>query len=144
MFKLTLGGRLEDWRAFDGSNVLTTTDNTVGSPTNGNITQHAAQIQPELGAARFSPKASLAFEPSREWLVTASIGQASRFPTVAELYQVVTAGDRTLRCRIRILRPESVLSEEIAIERRFVDGKVRLSFFNENVHDALISQTGVS
>jgi iron complex outermembrane receptor protein len=29
------------------------------------------------------------------------------------------------------LRPESVLSEEIAIERRFTDGKVRLSFFNE-------------
>jgi autotransporter-associated beta strand protein len=31
------------------------------------------------------------------------------------------------------LKPESVLSEELAIERRFVDGKVRLSLFNENV-----------
>jgi iron complex outermembrane receptor protein len=141
MFKLTLGGRLEDWRAFDGFNVLTTTDNTVGSPTNGNITGSKSQVQPELGAARFSPKASLAFEPSREWLATASIGQASRFPTVAELYQVVTANDQTLVFPNPTLRPESVLSEEIAIERRFVDGKVRLSFFNENVHDALISQT---
>jgi iron complex outermembrane receptor protein len=141
MFKLTLGGRLEDWRASDGFNVLTTTDNTVGSPTNGNITSTLSKVQPELSAARFSPKASLAFEPSREWLVTASIGQASRFPTVAELYQVVTAGVN-LAVPNPFLRPESVLSEEIAFERRFVDGKVRLSFFNENVHDALISQLG--
>lgn len=141
MFKLTLGGRLEDWQASNGFNVLTTTDNTVGSPTNGNITSTLAQAQPELGAARFSPKAALAFEPSREWLVTASIGQASRFPTVAELYQVVTAGVN-LAVPNPNLRPESVLSEEIAFERRFVDGKVRLSFFNENVHDALISQLG--
>jgi iron complex outermembrane recepter protein len=141
MFKLTLGGRMEDWRASNGFNVLTATDNTVGSPTNGNITSTLAQVQPELSAARFSPKASLAFEPSREWLVTASVGQASRFPTVAELYQVVTAGVN-LAVPNPNLRPESVLSEEIAFERRFVDGKVRLSFFNENVHDALISQLG--
>jgi iron complex outermembrane receptor protein len=141
MFKLTLGGRLEDWRASNGFNVLTTTDNTVGSPTNGNITSTLAQAQSELGAARFSPKASLAFEPSRQWLVTASIGQASRFPTVAELYQVVTAGVN-LAVPNPNLRPESVLSEEIALERRFADGKVRLSLFNENVHDALISQLG--
>jgi iron complex outermembrane receptor protein len=140
MLKLTLGGRLEDWRAYDGFNVLTTTDNVVGSPTNGNIITSRSQVQPELGAARFSPKASLAFEPSREWLATASIGQASRFPTVAELYQAVTASDQNLAIPNPNLRPESVLSEEIAIERRFVDGKVRLSFFNENVHDALISQ----
>jgi iron complex outermembrane receptor protein len=141
MFKLTLGGRMEDWRASNGFNVLTATDNTVGSPTNGNITNALARVQPELSAARFSPKASLAFEPSREWLVTASIGQASRFPTVAELYQVVTAG-ANLAVPNPNLRPESVLSEEIALERRFTDGKVRLSFFNENVHDALISQLG--
>ncbi|MEA2896198.1 MAG: iron complex outerrane recepter protein [Bradyrhizobium sp.] len=141
MFKLTLGGRLEDWRASNGFNVLTTTDNTVGSPTNGNITSVLSRVQPELSASRFSPKASLAFEPSREWLVTASIGQASRFPTVAELYQVVTAGVN-LAVPNPNLKPESVLSEEIAFERRFVDGKVRLSFFNENVHDALISQLG--
>jgi iron complex outermembrane receptor protein len=140
MFKLTVGGRLEDWRAYDGFNVLTTTDNVVGSPTNGNILLSRSQVQPEQSAARFSPKASLAFEPSREWLATASIGQASRFPTVAELYQAVTANDQNLVIPNPNLRPESVLSEEIALERRFVDGKVRLSLFNENVHDALISQ----
>ena len=135
MFKLTAGGRLEDWQAYGGYNLATQKDpgtgNIVGLP--------KAQGQPELGAQRFSPKASLAFEPSRQWLLTASIGQAYRFPTVAELYQSTTVGT-TPALPNPTLRPENVLSEEIAIERRFTDGKVRLSFFNENVHDALISQ----
>ena len=140
MFKLTLGGRLEDWRASDGYNVNTTAQNSVTSSANGNILTSVSRSQPELQAARFSPKASLAFEPSRQWLLTASIGQAYRFPTVAELYQVVSASDQNLAIPNPNLRPENVLSEEIAVERRFVDGKVRLSLFNENVHDALIAQ----
>ncbi len=135
MFKLTVGGRLEDWSAYNGFNLQTQTN------AGGNITNTLAQTQPGLGATRFSPKASLAFEPSKEWLFTASVGQASRFPTVSELYQLVTAG-ANLAVPNPNLRPESILSEEIAIERRFTDGKVRLSVFNENVHDALISQLG--
>lgn len=142
MFKLTVGGRLEDWKAYDGYNLQTTTQNSVTNPANGNILTRTQQSQPTLNATRFSPKASLALEPSKEWLVTASIGQASRFPTVGELYQAVTASDGTVRVPNPNLKPENVLSEEIAIERRFTDGKVRLSFFNENVHDALISQLG--
>ena len=140
MFKLTLGGRLEDWRASDGYNVNTTTQHSVTSAANGNILTSVSQAQPELQAVRFSPKASLAFEPSHHWLLTASIGQAYRFPTVAELYQVVSASDQSLAIPNPNLRPENVLSEEIAVERRFVDGKLRLSLFNENVHDALIAQ----
>ena len=34
------------------------------------------------------------------------------------------------------------MSEEIAIERRFTDGKIRFSLFQEEVRDALISQAG--
>lgn len=140
LLKLTVGGRLENWKAYDGYNLTTQTDNTVTSPTNGNILgSPIAQLQPELNATRFSPKASLAFEPSAAWLLTASVGQASRFPTVGELYQLSTVGTTPVLPNPN-LRPESVLSEEIALERRFTDGKVRLSLFNENVHDALISQ----
>ncbi len=36
-WKLTTGVRLEDWRAYDGFNLLTQTDNGVTSPTNGAI-----------------------------------------------------------------------------------------------------------
>jgi iron complex outermembrane receptor protein len=39
------------------------------------------------------------------------------------------------------LRPERALSEEIALVHRFENGRVRLSLFQENVRDALISQS---
>jgi iron complex outermembrane receptor protein len=140
LFKLTLGGRAESWTASDGYNLQTTTNNTVGSAANGNITATTTQTQPVLNAVRFSPKASLEFEPSKQWLFTASFGQAYRFPTVAELYQAISAADGSLAIPNPNLRPENVLSEEISVERRFVEGSVRLSVFNENVRDALISQ----
>lgn len=139
-WKLTTGVRLEDWRAYDGFNLFTQTNNTVGSPANGNITASQAQFQPDIGASRASPKLSLAYEPSKQWLVTASIGQATRFPTVAELYQAVTGSNGVITIPNANLKPEDVLSEEIAIERRFADGKVRLSVFNENSRNTLISQ----
>lgn len=139
-WKLTAGVRLEDWHAYDGFNLFTQTNNTVGSAANGNITSSQAQFQPELSAARVSPKLSLAYEPSKEWLVTASIGQASRFPTVAELYQAVTGSNGVVTIPNADLKPEDVVSEEIAVERRFIDGKVRLSVFNENSRNTLISQ----
>ncbi|HEY0218685.1 MAG TPA: TonB-dependent receptor [Afipia sp.] len=139
-WKLTTGVRLEDWRAYDGFNLFTQTNNVVGSPANGNITSSRSQFQPDLSAARVSPKLSLAYEPSKQWLVTASIGQATRFPTVAELYQAVTGSNGVITIPNANLKPEDVLSEEIAIERRFTDGKVRLSVFNENSRNTLISQ----
>ncbi|HEY0327861.1 MAG TPA: TonB-dependent receptor [Rhodopseudomonas sp.] len=134
--KLTLGGRLEDWKAYDGTN-LQTAQSAAGA-----ILSSSAKLQPELDATRFSPKASLAFEPSKQWLATASFGQAYRFPTVSELYQIVSSGTN-LQFPNPNLTPENVLSEELALERRFTDGKVRLSLFHEYVRDALISQTGV-
>lgn len=139
-WKLTTGVRFEDWRAYDGFNLFTQTNNTVGSPANGNITGSKSQFQPEQSSSKVSPKLSLAYEPSKEWLVTASIGQASRFPTVAELYQAVTGSNGVVTIPNANLKPEDVLSEEIAIERRFIDGKVRLSVFNENSRNTLISQ----
>ena len=53
---------------------------------------------------------------------------------MAELYQVVSASDQNLAIPNPNLRPENVLSEEIAVERAdVINGKVRLSLFNENV-----------
>jgi iron complex outermembrane recepter protein len=139
-FKLTVGGRIEDWQAFDGFN-LNTAVADITKPNPGEITSTTAQNQPERDALRFSPKASLGWTPSAEWEVTGSFGQATRFPTVTELYQLVSAGGVFANPNPN-LKPEEVLSEELAIERKFKDGKLRLSIFNENVHDALISQIG--
>lgn len=133
-WKLTLGGRWESWRAFDGFNLSTTTNSTSGA-----ITSTTTINQPTLEAARFSPKGSLSWEPAQDWQVTASVGVANRFPTVTELYQATTVGTTLVNPNPN-LRPEQALSTELAIERKFVDGKVRLSLFQENTRDMLIAQ----
>ena len=125
---LTLGGRYEWWKAYDGINYSS-------SPLVGPVDQ------PVLSANRFSPKASLAWDPDKQWTVRFSFGEAWRFPTVGELYQVVTSTNPPSIPNPN-LKPERALSEELAIERHDDHGSIRLSFFNENVKDALISQLG--
>ncbi|HEX7692905.1 MAG TPA: TonB-dependent receptor, partial [Sphingomonas sp.] len=124
---LTIGGRYEWWRAYDGVNFS-------ASPA-------IATIQPARSANRFSPKASLAWKPADKWKVSLSYGDAWRFPTVGELYQLVTSGTVGAVPNPN-LRPEHARSEELALERVDSKGSFRLSLFNEVVTDALISQTG--
>lgn len=136
--KLTLGGRWESWRAFDGFNLTTATNAQTGA-----ITSTSTLSQPSLNAERFSPKASLAWEPNVDWQVTTSFGVANRFPTVLELYQATSVGVNLINPNPNLM-PEKAFSTEIAIEREFRDGKVRLSFFQDNTRDALISQNSFS
>ena len=91
-------------------------------------------------AAKFSPKATLAWTFAKGWTARASFGEAWRFPTVGELYQIVTTPVAAVPNPN--LRPEHARSEELAIERADAKGSLRLSLFNEIVTDALISQTG--
>jgi iron complex outermembrane receptor protein len=137
-FKFTYGGRWETWQAYDGYNLATSTNSTTGA-----INSTTTLNQPDLSATRFSPKASLAWEPNKDWTVTGSFGIANRFPTVGELYQATTAGPILVNPNPN-LRPEETYSEEIAIERAFADGKVRLSFFQDDSYDALIAQNSYS
>jgi iron complex outermembrane receptor protein len=120
---LTLGGRAEWWKAYDGV-----------------LSQAPVPTQPALSASGFSPKASLAWDMAKHWQARLSFGQAWRFPTVGELYQVVTTP--VLAIPDPNLRPERARSFELAVERKDDRGSVRVSLFNEVVQDALISQTG--
>ncbi|MBV9842222.1 MAG: TonB-dependent receptor [Sphingomonadaceae bacterium] len=124
---LTLGGRYEWWQAYDGRNYSL-------SPLLGPI------AQPRLSANHLSPKASLTWTPARDWTVRLSFGEAWRFPTVGELYQIVTSPIASVPDPN--LKPERALSEELAIERYDAHGSIRLSLFNEAVKNALISQVG--
>ncbi len=121
--KATVGGREEDWRAFDGINV------------NGATTV----IQPGESSSNFSPKGTLAWSPTTDWVVTASVGEAYRYPTAAELYQLVSTGS-TYTSPNPDLQPESDWSEELKAEHKLTDGTVRLSLFQEVVNNGLISQ----
>ena len=134
--KLTVGGRLETWRAFDGFNINTTA-NAAGA-----ITSTAAINQPGLNSTNFSPKASLSYDPNKDWNITANFGEAYRYPTVTELYQNISvAGVATFANPF--LKPEQDLNGELNIERKWSDGRVRLTLFKERVNDAIISQTNL-
>jgi|KBSMisStandDraft_5_1062788.scaffolds.fasta_scaffold11573_5 iron complex outermembrane receptor protein len=127
-WKATLGGRYEHWRAFEGFNY--------------SLAPALSVVQPDLSATRFSPKASVAWSPAGEWLATASIAKAYRFPTVSELYQAITTGP-TITVPNPNLKPENALSAELSLERTLQDGRVRVSLFQENISDALISQSAL-
>ncbi|CAL77909.1 Putative TonB dependent receptor [Bradyrhizobium sp. ORS 278] len=132
--KLTLGGRLETWRALDGFNV-----NTIQSAA-GAITQSLVTTQPQLSATKFSPKASLSYDLNRDWNVTANFGEAYRFPTVGELYQNLAVGTNIFLPN-PLLKPEHDYTGELNLERHWSDGRVRLTLFQEKTFDALISQS---
>lgn len=125
--RLTAGMRFEHWRAWNGLNY--------------SAAPALNQVQPERTGDATSPKMVLAFKPAPEWTLKASLGAASRFPTVTELYQAVTTGTQ-LSSPNPNLKPERALSSELSAERVWPDASLRVSLFGESIRDALISQTG--
>jgi len=121
--KFTAGGRYEEWLAYDGYNVNGAT----------------AIRQPTIKASKFSPKAVLEWTVAPKWVATASVGRAYRFATASELYQLVSTGT-TYTSPNPNLKPDNDLSSELRLERTFDTGSVRLSLFEDNVHDAIIAQ----
>ena len=124
--KATLGGRYEHWRAYDGLNFSAT------PPLNAS--------QPGLKKDAFSPKATLSYAPSADWIFKGSVGVAYRFPTVTELYQAITTGP-ILSVPNPNLKPERAFSSELSAERLWTGGSLRVSVFDERIHNTLLSQT---
>jgi iron complex outermembrane receptor protein len=124
--RLTVGGRYERWRAFGGLNVST------APPLNTS--------QPQISHETFSPKGVVAWSPSPDWTLKASLAIANRFPTVTELYQAITTGT-TLSVPDPNLKPERSLSSELSVERRWDGGQARVALFDERIHNTLLSQT---
>ena len=124
--KAAIGARYEDWQAYKASNLSAAPQLNVS--------------QPRISAGTFSPKASLAWQLSDHWKMTSAWGIAYRMPTVTELYQAVTTGT-VLTVPNPNLKPERASSYELAAERR-TDGVIlRLSLFEEDIGNALLSQS---
>jgi iron complex outermembrane receptor protein len=134
--KLTLGGRLETWQSLDGQNVVTLASGA------GVITSSFTKNQPGLASTNFSPKASLSYDPNKDWNITVNFGEAYRYPTVLELYQNVTVGN-TITVANPFLKPEQDFTGELNIERHWNDGRVRLTVFRERTNNAIIAQTNM-
>lgn len=126
-WKTTLGGRLEQWRAFDGE---------VGN---------ASSTLPfgERKETHFSPKAAIAFQAAPQWALKASLGRAVRMPTVAELYQGSISSNVVVNNDPK-LKPEKSWTSELTAERELENGVLRATLFHEDTRDALYSQTNVT
>lgn len=126
-WKAVLGARAESWRAYDGMNA-----NSTSTPAS---VSYAARE-----ASAFSPKLALSWQASTDWLMRGSLGKATRFPSVSELFQSITSGANKL-VNDPNLKPESVWSGELTAERGIDAGLLRISLFQEDKRDALYSQT---
>lgn len=134
-WNLTLGGRLENWHAFDGYNAA-----IVGTPATLKSINQASRND-----LQFSPKAKLTWQPLDRVQAGLSVGQAYRFATVTELFQTttsVTGGITNIINGNPNLKPEEALSSELSGEYFLDQGKLRLSLFQERVKDAIYSQRG--
>ncbi len=122
-FLLTVGGRYEQWKAFDGYNANGATKVT----------------QPTLSHNKFSPKAVLAWAASSDLTLSASVAKAYRFATAGELFQLVTTG-ATFTSPNPNLKPDDVLATELRLDRRFEKARVQIALFQDDVKDAMIAQ----
>lgn len=127
---LTSGIRYEQWRAFDGRR-----DSAANSATYA-----------ERSESAWSPKLSASWTPDENWLFKVSVGKGVRFPTVSELFQGSIAGT-TIVNNNPTLKPERSYAKELTAERDFHWGKstgnMRVSLFEDDVRDTILSQTNI-
>lgn len=133
----TLGLRHERWEAFDGSRYSST---VFKNPNGVNVNSYA---YPDRRDSFNSPKASLAWQASTDWLLRASLARAYRMPTVSELFQTESRGTTTY-VSDPSLSPERVLAKDLTAEGTSLGGLLRISLFEEHIDDALYSQTDSS
>jgi iron complex outermembrane receptor protein len=126
--KLTLGARVENWRAANGS--LSNATRTVRFP--------------EREEDRLSPKASLSYAIDEDFTFRASIARAYRFPTVSELFQGGFNSANVLINNDPNLKEETIDAFELSLERAVGVGFLRASLFRDVVDNALFSQLNVS
>lgn len=126
---LTAGLRYEQWRAFGG-----TLTNAV--PT--------TVAYPERKENFASPKLSLSWVATEDWLLRGSLSRAARFPTVTELFQGTITGT-SITNNDPNLKAEKIMAGELAAERDLGGaGNLRISFFQDDVTDYLTRQTNTT
>lgn len=136
-WNFTAGGRLESWQAFDGVNSSWVNTGTSQNPNY----KYQVVNQNNKHDLNFSPKGKLTWSPSDQWKFGAAIAKAYRYPTVGEMFQTYTTASNpiTLVTGNPNLKPENALSSEISAEYFVHKGKYRLSFFQEQVQNAIFS-----
>jgi iron complex outermembrane recepter protein len=135
-WKLIVGGRQEWWNTFDGAN-----ENFIPEMNNIMTNPSVTAFYPARAADGFSPKAALTYQATPDLLLRASYGNAKRFPTVTELYQVVAFPSFSAIPNPNLV-PEQVDSYDVTGE--YAIGKnslARLSLFHEDRWNEITFQT---
>lgn len=134
---LTLGGRVDRWEAYDGG---------IARQVAGSALPAA---YPRRQDTAFSPKLSLqrAFGDERQWNAQLSLGTATRFPSVGELFQgrfdEVT---RTIDPQSfdPNLKPERSRDASLMLRREFERVSLTTSLFYQDIDDAIFSFSGLN
>ena len=124
---LTLGGRLEQWRAYGG--LLANASSTLRYP--------------DRRRTDFSPKAALSWDLADGWELRLAHGKAVRYPTVAELFQGSISANAIINNNPD-LRPERDESTDLTLTRHLDRGHWRISLFEDRIADSLYSQTDIT
>jgi len=124
---LTLGGRWEQWRAYDGLRASAST----------------ALGYPSRRRSDFSPKAALNWDVAADWQLRLSFGKAVRYPTVEELFQGSVSGNAIVNNNPD-LQPERDWSSDLSLIRTLPHGHWRVSLYQDRVADTLYTQTDIT
>jgi iron complex outermembrane receptor protein len=126
-WSLTLGGRLEQWRAYGG------------------LLANASQTLRYADRQRtaFSPKAALNWDLADGWELRLAHGKAVRYPTVAELFQGSISANAIVN-NDPDLKPERDESTDLTLTRQLDNGHWRVSAFQDRIADSLYSQTDIT
>lgn len=124
---VTLGGRLEQWRAYGG--LLGNSRNTLRYT--------------DRQRADFSPKAALNWDLAVGWELRLAYGKAVRYPTVSELFQGTLSGNAIVNNNPD-LKPEIDQSLDLALTRHLDHGHWRISLYQDRIADSLYSQTDIT
>jgi iron complex outermembrane recepter protein len=124
---LTLGVRYEDWEATNGRQFV----RGVG-----------VEVYPDRAESAWSPKASLSFTPHDDWMVRLSAGRGVRFATVAELFLGNVTATQITRNDPN-LEPEKSDAVDLSVEYKPDWGRVRVSAFQDDVHDTIWNQVNI-
>ena len=122
-WEITLGGRGELWRSREGFARNSSLDLT----------------HPDRDISRFSPKASIGWEPAGRLRVQYSVGKAYRFPVVEELFdnQIRTYGTVLSDAS---LEPEAGLHHNVGVQQGLGYGHVEVNYFRDDVDNTIFTQ----
>ena len=129
-YQLSLGARYEDFESPSGYY----TDIS-------DITNDVEIINaPGVDYRKTSPKFSFTYNGDTDWFLRYSLAKAYRFPIVEELYRQYSAfNSRNLA--IPELKPENGLHQNVTFEKPLENGYFRFNFFQDDIKDAIESQT---